>query len=67
VSYRSVAHWMRKGGGFARFSLVPLGQEDDLDAVNDPANFLKIVCHTGSCGGRAQGLDGPVRRDFEAP
>ena len=26
--------------GFVRFSIVPMGQETSLDAVNDPRNFV---------------------------
>lgn len=42
-------------GGFVRFSLVPLGQEGDKDAMNDPANFISISCMSRNCGGRTQG------------
>ena len=31
--------WNNHWNGFARFSIVPLGKENDKAAMNDPANF----------------------------
>ena len=46
--------------GFVRFALVPLGSEDDKDAMNDPANFISISCMSNNCGGRTQGYSDPT-------
>jgi len=58
--------WNNHWNGFARFSIVPLGDEVDKDKIHDPVNFIKISCHTQNCGCRAKGLDGP-EYDYYAP